>query len=230
LSGTRGGWLIVPVFILLLIYFRGVKFSFRHALSSVFLTSLTLAFLYGFSASFHQRVSDISNDLILLGEGNKDTSLGVRLQLYFAATDTFMRNPWFGVGPEGFAQEMQPMSEAGQLTPLAATLGRGEVHNDILAKSAGMGVFGLGAMLAIYLIPLMLFWRKTKQANEGCRRSAIMGVIFVSGFIVFGFTVELLNLAMAVAFYSFTVAVFLAVCYNTRCSDSCMSKNKESHV
>lgn len=230
LSGTRGGWLIVPVLILLLIYFRGVKFSLRQALKSVFLTSLTLVLLYGFSASFHQRISEISNDLILFGEGNKDTSLGVRWQLYVAATHIFVRNPWFGVGPEGFAQEMQPLSEVGQLTPLAATLGRGEVHNDLLAKSAGMGLLGLGAMLAAYLIPLMLFWRKTKQANERGRRSAIMGVIFVSGFIVFGFTVELLNLAMAVAFYSFTVAVFLAICYNTRCSDSCISEHKEAHV
>jgi hypothetical protein len=39
-------------------------------------------------------------------------------------------------------------------------------------------------------------------------------MVFVSGIFVFGLTVEFLNLTMAAAFYSFTVAALLAACYN----------------
>ena len=106
------------------------------------------------------------------------------------------------------------MVEAGKLTPVAAEFGRGEVHNDILSKAAGMGVFGLLAMLAIYIVPFRLFWRATKSVSDQVKRAGILGITFVSGFFVFGLTVECLNLTMATAFYSFTVAVLLAACYN----------------
>jgi O-antigen ligase len=122
--------------------------------------------------------------------------------------------PLAGVGPEGFALEMAPMAEAGKLTPEAAYLGHGEVHNDILSKAAGMGIPGLIAILAGYLVPLWLFWKSTRSGHEQIRRSGILGVVFVSGIFVFGLTVEFLNLTMATAFYSFTVAVLLAACYN----------------
>ncbi len=93
-------------------------------------------------------------------------------------------------------------------------MGRGEVHNDILAKAAGMGILGLIAILAIYLVPLRLFWRATKSGSDRVRRSGILGVVFVSGVFVFGLTVEFLNLTMVTAFYGFTVAALLAACYN----------------
>jgi O-antigen ligase len=87
-----------------------------------------------------------------------------------------------------------------------------------------MGVFGLVAMLALYFVPFVLFLRQARTKEGPSKRSAIMGITFVCGFFVFGLTVEFLNLAMATAFYSFTVAVLLAVCYNPQCCGSSVSK------
>jgi len=145
-------------------------------------------------------------------QGNRDTSIGIRWQLYGAALDIFSRHPLVGVGPAGFAREMQPMMEAGKLTPEAAHYGRGEVHNDVLSKTAGMGVFGLAAILALYLVPLRMFWQATRSTTREVRRAGILGLTFVGGIAIFGLTVEFLNLTMAAAFYAFTVAVLLAAC------------------
>jgi len=71
----------------------------------------------------------------------------------------FLRHPVFGVGPEGFALETKQMGEAASL-PECAAMGHAEVHNDILSKAAGMGIFGLFAILVIYLVPFRLFWRR----------------------------------------------------------------------
>lgn len=73
-------------------------------------------------------------------------------------------------------------------------------------------MFELVAILAIYFVPFRLFWRATKSAVAAVKCAGILGITFVSGFFVFGLTVEVLNLATA--FYSFTVAVLLAACYN----------------
>lgn len=213
-SGSRGGWLAIPLFIGLFFYFSLGKVSVKMIAASLFAATLAMTAGYFAVSTFHQRVNELARDVIIYDQGSRDTSTGVRWQLYKAAADVFYRHPFAGVGPEGFASEMRPMMEAGKLTPNAAELGRGEVHNDILAKAAGMGVLGLIAILAGYLVPLRLFWRSTKSGSDRVRRSGILGVVFVSGVFVFGLTVEFLSLTMATAFYSFTVAVLLAACYN----------------
>lgn len=213
-SGSRGGWLAIPLFIGLFFYFSMGKLSLKMITASLLAATLVMAAGYFAISTFNQRVNALAHDVVVFDQGNRDTSTGVRWQLYKAAADVFYRHPFAGVGPEGFASEMQPMVEAGKLTPQAAYLGRGEVHNDILAKAAGMGALGLAAILAGYLVPLRLFWRATKSGSDRVRRSGILGVVFVSGVFVFGLTVEFLNLTMATAFYSFTVAVLLAACYN----------------
>lgn len=213
-SGSRGGWLAIPVFIAIFFYFKVTKVSLKMVVASLASAILVITIVYSASSTFHQRVNELANDVATFDQGNRDTSTGIRWQLYKAAVDVFMRHPIFGVGPEGFAAEMKPMADAGKITPKAAELGRGEVHNDILSRAAGMGLFGLLAILAIYFVPLNLFWRATRSASEKIKRTGILGIAFVSGFFVFGLTVEFLNLTMAAAFYSFTVAVLLAACYN----------------
>ena len=213
-SGSRGGWLAIPVFIAIFIYFRAARFSLRELVSTVIAVILAFTLLYSLNTNFHQRVNELVSDVAKFDQGKHDTSIGIRWQLYKTAFDVFSRHPIFGVGPKGFALEMQPTMEAGKITPEAAELGRGEVHNDILSKAAGMGIFGLIAMLAVYFVPFRLFWQATKSASEQVKRAGVLGITFVSGFFVFGLTVEFLNLTMAAAFYSFTVAVLLAVCYN----------------
>ncbi len=213
-SGSRGGWLAIPVFIAIFFYFRMIRISLKTVAASLMAAILAITIAYTGSATFHRRVNELASDVASFSQGNRDTSIGIRWQLYKAAVDVFSRHPIFGVGPEGFALEMKPMMEAGKITPAAAELGRGEVHSDILSKATGMGVFGLLAILAIYFVPFRLFWQATKSTSGQVKRAGLLGITFVSGFIVFGLTVEVLNLTMSTAFYSFTVAVLLAACYN----------------
>lgn len=231
-SGSRGGWLAIPVFIAIFVYFKASGISLKMVVASLLAALLAIMIAYFGSSTLQQRAHDFANDVTVFGNGNgnRDTSTGIRWQLYKAAVEIFSHHPLFGVGPEGFAREMKPMMEAGKLTPLAADLGRGEVHNDILSKTAGMGVFGLIAILAIYFVPFGLFWRATKSASAQSRQAGILGIAFVSGFIVFGLTAEILSLTMASAFYSFTVAVLLAASYNIHHGGQFAGKNKEHHV
>ena len=235
-SGSRGGWLAIPVFIAIFVYFKASGIPLKMVVASLLAALLAITIAYFGSSTLQQRAHDFANDVTVFGNdngngnGNRDTSTGIRWQLYKAAVEIFSHHPVFGVGPEGFAREMKPMMEAGKLTPLAADLGRGEVHNDILSKSAGMGVFGLIAILAIYFVPFSLFWRATKSASAQSRQAGILGITFVSGFIVFGLTAEILSLTMASAFYSFTVAVLLAASYNIHHGGQFAGKNKDTHV
>lgn len=215
-SGSRGGWLAIPVFVIIFLSFHRQRISFRGMVGIIALALSSMAVLYIFNGTINQRVNALVNDIRQYQAGNRDTSIGVRWQLYEGAIGIICRHPVVGVGPSGFAQEMKPMMEAGELTPEASDLGRGEVHNDVLSKTAGMGIFGLGAILLIYIVPFRMFRQATKSNVREVRRTGILGITFVSGIAIFGLTVEFLNLTMAAAFYAFTVAVLLAACQSMK--------------
>ncbi len=213
-SGSRGGWLAIPVFIGIFILYNKPKNLLRTVLSTTVAAIVVATVLFTTVASFNQRVVEMVEDLKVVGTDKRDTDTGVRLQLYGAAIELFIQNPIFGVGPEGFTLNMQPMLEAGKLTPGAAEYGHGEVHNDLLAKAAGLGILGVIAQLVTYFVPLLLFWRAARSEDRIIRQAGLFGTLFIAGFFVFGFTVEFLTLTLVTAFYGFTIAVFLALCYN----------------
>ena len=213
-SGTRGGWVAIPVFLMVYYFFNTLKLP-RKTFAAIFLFLLTaFASIYAFNPQIRQHINGPFNDIKEFYRGNRDTDTGVRLQLYNAAILMVVRNPLFGVGPDGFKEEMTTMQESGQITALAAGVGRGEVHNEILSRTVSSGIFGLVAILLIYLVPFKIFVRSARSSSAQAKQAGIMGVTFVSGFFVFGLTVDILNLTMASAFYSFTVAVLLATSLN----------------
>lgn len=213
-SGSRGGWIALPLGLLIFSHFRYGKITLKALMYIIFTLGMTFLILQTFNQQIQQRTSGISRDIAALHNGNADTSLGVRLQLFKSAAVIFVHNPVFGAGPEGFAREMEPLLKAGKISAMAAEGGKGEVHNELLSKAAGLGIFGVLAMLSIYLVPARIFYRAMKSGSIQIRQSGMLGLVFVSSFMVFGLTVEVLNLTMAAAFYSLTVAVLLAACLN----------------
>ena len=210
LSGARGGWIAIPVFVAVFVIFRtSGKFFNKIALVVLLMGMIGLAG-YFLVEVIHQRLWSIYSDLVLFSTGNVDTSQGGRLQLWKAALHLFAESPLFGVGADGFGKAMDALSASGFITPFAAGLGKGEVHSEILANTVRFGIFGLFSILAIYFVPFVLFLRAAKSATHLQKGAAMMGMCLTLGFFVFGLSVETFNLKMTAAFYSLTVAVLLA--------------------
>ncbi len=213
-SAERGLWLAIPPLVLLWVYGQGAK-QLRRKLGLTALLLLVVAVLAYFNTDLvHQRTNQILQDLSDFDHGNKDTSIGVRLQLWHAAVHVFMQNPIFGLGPDGYANVMSSLAEQGMLTPVAADYGRGEVHSEILAKCAGLGIFGLIAIIAVHLVPGVILWRSMNTLELQKKIACLMGLGLVISFFIFGLTVEIFNLKMTAAFYALTLAVLVATTTN----------------
>jgi len=210
LSSARGGWIAIPVFIAVYIYFR-IRGKLVNKVALAMLTIGMAGLLgYFFVDPIRQRMWMIYSDLSLFTAGNADTSIGIRLQLWRAAFHLIAENPVFGVGADGFGRAMDTLSASGFITPIAADLGKGEVHNEILANTVRFGIFGLLSILAIYFVPFYLFLRAVKSGTHQQKGAGMMGMCLTLGFFLFGLTVETFDLKMTAAFYSLTVAVLLA--------------------
>ncbi len=213
-SGQRGGWIAIPPLLLLWVMAHNREnlwLKFSVAIMAV-IASIWLS--YAMIEVVRYRMDMIANDLGDYAHSNKDTSLGIRLQLWQAALHLFIENPFFGVGPDGFARAMPALNASGMLTPEAARMGNAEVHNEILAKCAGTGLFGLISILSVYLVPLFIFWRSAKSTTPTVRMAGFMGICLILGFFIFGLTVEIFNLIMTSAFFSLTLAVLMAAATN----------------
>lgn len=224
LSGSRGGWLAIPFIILIWMIYKDHKPLFVKLTIAIVGSTLISLFSYFFIHSIHVRLNDVYSDLASFSQGNIDTSIGIRLQLWKAALHLFAENPIFGVGAEGFSRAMDTLSQSGYITSTAAQLGKGEVHNQILASLVRFGIFGLISILAVYLVPFYIFMRAARIGNSQQRTAAIMGMCLTLGFFIFGLTAEIFDLKMTAAFYSLTVSVLLAAAKNNSNSPASRSE------
>jgi len=214
LSESRGGWIAIPILLTMWLVIQNKKQRYIRLAYAFPLLVVTLLASYFFISIIQHRIDRIFYELANFSNGQADSSIGIRLQLWKAALHLYGNNPLFGVGPDGFAQSMASLSQSGFITPEAAKLGRGEVHSQILASLVGLGIPGLLSILAIYFVPLFMFWKATHSSVNAQRNAGTMGVCLTLGFFLFGLSVETFNIKMIVSFYSLTLAVLLAIAHH----------------
>ena len=209
-SGERGGWVAMPALLLLWVMAHSkAKLWLKLGVASA-IVALIAWLSYLKIDVVHMRIDSIFTDLNAYANGNKDTSVGIRFQLYLAAIHLFTENPIFGVGPGGFPQAMSALTANGMVTQLGGILGTSEVHNEILHKCAETGIFGLVSILAIYFVPAYFLLRAQNSQNSLTRMSAFITLSLMLGFFIFGLTVEIFDLKMTATFFAFTLATLMA--------------------
>lgn len=214
LSGSRGGWIAIPAFLILAYLSNRKTIKFRAAATATIVFFFVLLVGYDKMPDIQQRINLIFNNLHAFDQGNENTSIGIRIQLWRVALMIFIDHPLFGVGMGGFKALMTPMQQAGYLTPLAADFGRQEVHSEILSRLSQLGLTGFIAIISVYVVPAWMFWRRLNAQLSASHAAARMGLAFVVGFFIYGLTVETFDLTMTAAFYALTTAVLLSATYS----------------
>jgi O-antigen ligase len=212
-TGARGPWLALLVLIVVLAFttLRGRSLAMRIAL----FTSLTAALLITFATvdAFRGRFDLMAADLgSFAWGGERDTSPGVRLQIWQAALMAFAERPLLGLGGGGFANAVDGYLSLGVLSPLAAEAARAEMHNSYLAYAADFGIPGLLALVALFAVPAVAFARRL-GADPIRRRAALMGLLAVAMYASCAIGVDVFKLKMMAAFYAAATAFMAAIAF-----------------
>ena len=173
LAGSRGAWVAAAV---LAVWIFGRKRPWMGA-------ALAVAFVV---ASFGvdmlaARWSAGYSDLVLYNNGNADTSLGSRIQLWHAALAAFASHPLVGIGPEGLRDFFLAREAQGQLSRYAVQFGH--AHNEWLQALATGGLVQGLAMAAAFWFPWRRFRAATSRRDSPAARA---GEAVVLGFFVLG--------------------------------------------
>lgn len=210
MSGSRGGWVAIPVFMFIWLMAQTKIVNRIHLLLLSLLIIFTSLAAYFFIGIIHSRVDEAYGQLLAFSQGNLDSSIGVRLQQWNAGFALFMKSPIYGIGSQGYAESFSSLYQMGLITEKVVYESAGELHSDILASLVRYGILGLMALMTIYFVPLIIFFKSARSNSNIQRVAAYMGIVLVSGFFIFGLTVEFLNLKMTISFYGLTLAALLA--------------------
>ncbi|MBS9404075.1 O-antigen ligase family protein [Halomonas sp. TRM85114] len=208
LSGTRGGWIAMPL--ILLVFHRGFisglaggqKAALWLAVVAL-LAGLYLAPQTGVQQRVTLAVDEVSH--YLTGEAADTSSVTTRLEMWRGAGRLILEHPVLGHGAETYHSRMVAMAEAGVLAE-SVTPHR-HAHNDFLDAWVKHGLPGLVMLLALYLLPLWLFRSGLRHTDPGHRALAVAGLLLPVAFIDFGLTYSFMAYAVGVVVYGVWLVV-----------------------
>jgi O-antigen ligase len=208
-SGSRTGWLAVPIVITAWLHYR-LEHRVRHVWAGGLLLSCLLAVgAYLFVPAVHERIN------VGLEEAAQYTydgvapisSISLRLTFLRIAADMFVLHPWAGVGDTARAAPAA-LDAFRYASPEAAnTAFQSAFHNQVITSAVRHGVAGGLAALALLLVPVGLFAARAKTANPVVRENALMGLAFSICIAVSSLTTEVVDLKYTASLYALMTAV-----------------------
>lgn len=209
LSGSRGGWLA------LLLSFVPFYSYGRHTLGRrtivIIVASLMLLGAAGIlpQTGLRERLTEVSTELTLYSNGNPDSSVGARLEMWKGAWTMFVEHPLTGVGRANYYLGLNNLIARGDINP--AMHDYHHAHNELLNALATQGLLGAFALIAIYAAPLLFFTRQLRLPGQH-QPYALAGVLLVLSFIDFGLTQVMFAHHASSSFYALTVCILVGLC------------------
>ncbi|ARP89109.1 hypothetical protein CAL14_01350 [Bordetella genomosp. 9] len=211
LSQTRSSWMLLPVFGLVVLLSRA---HWSRRTKCFFVCGLIVVLAVGGLAlwqSHNSRMREVASDVeAYVQDGHRDTSVGIRMQLWHASWLMFLDHPVLGTGARNFRANLAHLRDQGIVTPLVAS-DYGEPHNDLVAAMAGYGTIGLLAMLSLYLLPAVVFYRRLFSPDPVVHVGAQIGLLFCLGYAVFSLTEMMFRNMRSVPIYAVTMVVLFAL-------------------
>jgi len=207
LSGTRGGWLALPVFVALL----GMQYQWFMHKKRLVVATLAIVIAAGGLLSterVYKRLAEVPNDVSMMHRGDDDTSTGLRLQLWDASRLIFMHHPLYGIGKGRLADELGVMAKRGEVKP---EIVNERAHSDFFSTLAEMGLIGVISLLLFYYGAAVYFWRHRHASDPTIRAAAYAGLAVATSTVIFGLTIDVLVPIMVTVLLALMFATLLAV-------------------
>lgn len=212
-SGSRGGWLALPLLVFIIWQYRSLpgpkKILITAGVCFVFIALIALAP----KSVVKNRISIAVNEFTAyFDDTNIHSSTGYRFEMWKSAYYSFLELPITGVGEYGSAASKQKQMEKGLINK--KILHFKHSHNEYLNALSKRGIVGFSVLLGVYLIPLWLFLRRITIKNEASRVYAICGSLVVMCYMIFGFTQSSFSHNNGVVMYSSMIMFFWAAIRN----------------
>jgi O-antigen ligase len=209
-SGSRTGWMALPIIGFLWLYFERAKFTYPTRLISALSFVAIIIFSYLFSTTVQLRtdaaVSEITN--YHWNSPNPDTSVGARISFIRMAIFLLEKKPLTGWGDGNFESVINDPALNFAIIETKTVALKAGFHNDITANMVRSGIWGLIATMALLLIPALFFIRSLRSNNKNKRDLAFIALVFLICQFVSSLSMEIFTLKYSASFYGLMMAIF----------------------
>ena len=223
-SGSRSGWLSIPIVFFLLVVLK-IKWRLSKSIPLGLLIAFLLSLIIYYLSPFAQvRISEAIQEITNYPWGGglaPETSVGLRITFQRLGWYYFTQSPISGWGNQGYTA----IKDAEPLLNFSTQASRDFVynalfHNEVMTQMVRYGLFGILGYTGAVILPLILSFRYIKSTNQTVSQSALMCSIFIICQMITGLSDEFLNLKGMVAFYSYIVSLLLLTMLNFSTSRS----------
>ncbi|CAG8998520.1 MAG: hypothetical protein CENE_00471 [Candidatus Celerinatantimonas neptuna] len=210
LSGSRGGWIAIPMALVYIFWqsrdligrLRAKVILVFFAVAAVLVVSIPQI---GVSQRIDEAASNIKN---YVNSTNVDTSVGLRFEMWKAAIYLFLKEPVVGVGKYDLHQQKQELVNQGLVDQSIVRFDH--AHNEYLTNLSEYGIIGFVLLMFLYLVPLRLFMRKARQYKHDWRMKclAMAGVLIPMCYMDFALTQSMFSHNSGVMIYTLAIIIF----------------------
>lgn len=203
LSLSRGGWLAIPIFFVLFVWYLKQHKMYRTLLIGVIISVVGISWIaLDKNNPIHQRIVAAKENVASFDAKNSRTSAGYRLRMWQHAVTLSTQKPLLGHGPMSYV--FNDIDEQGNLIFYYH-----HSHNGYLQTLSTLGILGLMFYLLLFLYPLMYFWRcwRQRQAQD----VAIAGMALITAYMVFVLTDVIFYRSVGLLYFLMLVSLLMMV-------------------
>ena len=193
-SKTRGGWVaLVIIFIWILVNATKHWTLLRRSLTFAAFCLFLLVPSLQPNGVVQSRIAEATAEFNAYVEtGKQDTSVGARLAMWRLGWANVTKAPWLGQGDKGWIELRDSAIEDGQLSAFSSPFKH--LHNEYLNTLFKHGLIGLALYLALFLVPMLMFFRPyLHHVAIEVRSLAMAGMVIPMMYMDFGLTQTFLS-------------------------------------
>lgn len=201
LSGSRTGWLALPLLFLVWMFFQRKNRETYISMSIL----LVICIGFFFSNVVQQRLSLVIQEITAYHWSleNQQTSVGERISFLRMAVFLFLQNPLSGFGERGFTEFINhPELNRYAIEETQRFALNAKFHNEIATNMVESGFWGLLSSSALFFVPVIFFIKKLRMTTPKIQKTAMLGFGYLSCTFISGMTTEVFNLKFTASFHA----------------------------
>ncbi len=207
--GSRGPWiaLLIVAVCLLIPKVRSLSHQ-KPVIVAAVIFALGAVLIFGFRDLVFLRLDSTWIEIQSIRKGNWNTSIGVRLEMWKAAIEMFMENPYFGVGINQFGKALDIMVADGKAPEHLGIFY--QTHNEYFQALATGGLIGFTYLILLFFLPFIYFLKSFIAINKLKNDSlpAVGGLVVVICFLIFSLTDNIFDRQMTNSLFAFLILGF----------------------
>jgi O-antigen ligase len=191
-SGSKGGWISLPLLMLVVYHFAAKTLSIKIArIGAIAVLSLVTALALSPNSPVLPRIQNFSADLSrwldssTVSRENTGTA-SARLEMWKFAASIAGENPILGFGRKALEERKITAVMNGEADPIVTQ--HPSVHNEIFEIYLENGLIGLSGFIFLFASLFIIFYQNRSNPDVQIRAISLAGMVFLILYLEFGMT------------------------------------------